>query len=276
MRYRIPRKCSVRPSVILTALLLALAAQAGAQTGAGVLDGPSTRPRVQSTPKSAAPVDLTGYWVSVVTEDWRFRMMVPDKGDYQSVPMNPEGIKVADAWDPEKDQASGNQCKSYGAPAIMRVPGRLHLSWENDTTLRIDTDSGTQTRLLHFGEAPPATVAPQWQGFSVASWEGLAADAGPVPKGAPGERHAGYLKVMTSHLKPGYLRKNGVPYSANATLEEYYDSFKEINGDVWLIVTTIVTDPQYLAQPFVTSSNFKKLPGASGWDPTPCRTNEPR
>jgi hypothetical protein len=77
-------------------------------------------------------------------------------------------------------------------------------------------------------------------------------------------------------MKAGYLRKNGVPYSANASLEEYFDSFKELNGDVWLVVTSIVTDPQYLTQPFITSTHFKKLASASGWDPTSCRSNEPR
>ena len=55
------------------------------------------------TPRAAAPVDLTGYWVSVVTEDWRFRMVTPPKGDYASVPLNAEARRVADAWDPSKD-----------------------------------------------------------------------------------------------------------------------------------------------------------------------------
>lgn len=231
------------------------------------------------TPRAAAALDLTGYWVSVVTEDWRFRMIVPDRGDYSSVPLNPEGKKVADSWDPAKDQADGNQCRSYGAAGLLRVPGRLHISWENDNTLRVDTDSGTQMRLLHFGTTPAASGAPQWQGFSVASWEGLRPR---VLQAAPGQDELqaktteGYLKVITTHMKPGYLRKNGVPYSGNAVLEEYFDSFAERNGDIWLVVTSVVTDPQYLIQPFITSTHFKKLPDNSGWDPTPCRTNEPR
>jgi hypothetical protein len=270
MSYRIPHARTVYFLLIIALLSFAFALRVRAQAGGGAAA------RVEKTPKSAAAVDLTGYWVSVVTEDWRFRMMVPDKGDYQSVPMNPEGIKVADTWDPDKDQASGNQCKSYGAPAIMRVPGRVHVYWDNDTTLRIDTDSGTQTRLFHFGGSAPQNVTPQWQGYSVANWEGTVPPGSPAgTKGGPSGA-TGYLKVMTGHLRSGYLRKNGVPYSANATLEEYFDSFKELNGDVWLVVTTIVTDPQYLLEPFVTSSHFKKLSGASGWDPTPCRSNEPR
>ncbi|OFV90852.1 MAG: hypothetical protein A3H95_10485 [Acidobacteria bacterium RIFCSPLOWO2_02_FULL_64_15] len=69
------------------------------------------------TPKAAAPIDLTGYWVAVVTEDWRYRMVTPTKGDYQGVPMTAEARRVAEAWKPEADQAAGQQCKSYGAPA---------------------------------------------------------------------------------------------------------------------------------------------------------------
>jgi hypothetical protein len=229
-------------------------------------------------PRAAAPIDLTGYWVSVVTEDWRFRMIVPDKGDFASVPLNPEGRKVANQWDPLKDQAAGNQCRSYGAAAIMRVPGRLHISWQNDTTLRIDTDSGTQTRLLHFDLAPQPDATPSWQGFTVAEWQGTRESFMNPYMGqhARGQQPEGYLKVVTTRMLPGYLRKNGVPYSANTVLEEYFDSFQEMNGDTWLVVTTIVKDPQYLFQPFITSSHFKKLAGASGWDPTQCKSDEPR
>src|SRR5690349_7317495 len=109
--------------------------------------GGSTAP---STAKAASPADLTGYWVSVVTEDYRWRMVTPLKGDAASVPINDAARKIVDAWDPAKDDAAGLQCKSYGAPAIMRVPGRLHITWQDDNTLKIDTDSGMQTRLFHF------------------------------------------------------------------------------------------------------------------------------
>src|SRR5437763_430062 len=103
------------------------------------------------TPRGASPIDLTGNWVSIVTEDWRFRMVTPPKGDYASVPLNAAARAVADKWDPAKDEADGNACKSYGAANIMRTPGRLRISWENDTTLKIETDAGQQTRLLHLG-----------------------------------------------------------------------------------------------------------------------------
>lgn len=227
------------------------------------------------TAKQQGPEDLTGYWVSIVTEDWRFRMVTPDKGDYASVPLNPEGRRIADTWDPAKDEASGNACKSYGAPAIMRVPGRVSISWQDEGTLRVETDAGTQTRLFHFGGTPPANIEPSPQGYSQASWElppvgrGGRGAAPPPVVGAQNQR-AGSLKVVTTHLKPGYLRKNGVPYSANAVLTEYYTRTNEANGDSWLIVTTVVNDPMYLQQPFITSTHFKQQANNAGWAPSAC------
>lgn len=259
--------------------------------GAGAGNAPQPRVEVQTpkSPKAAAPKDLTGYWVSVVTELWRYRMIVPDKDDYQFVPLNPEGRKVAALWDPAKDQASGNACKSYAAPEIMQVPGRLHIYWQDDNTLRVDTDSGTQTRLFHFGASPPASEAPTWQGFSVASWIGAEnadtrdGQGGPVQdadgRRIPGRqmRQADYLKVVTTHLKPGYLQKNGIPFSANAMLEEDFDTFTDPYAHAtWLTVSSVVTDPQYLIEPHFMHAHFKKLGDNSGWDPTTCQANEPR
>ena len=269
--------------VLVPALLLVAGIHLEAQ-------GQGAAPR---TGRAAALNDLTGYWVSVVTEDWRLRMIVPDPHDYQTLPLTAAATKVADAWNPAADQAAGNQCRSYGAAAIMRVPGRLHIYWQDDNTLRIDTDSGTQTRLFHFGGAAPRSIAPEWQGYSVASWLGQkpisTAGAGRPPSQgtriggqaaverredvAPGQ---GQLKAVTTRMRPGYLRKNGVPYSGDATLEEYFDRFRGPNGDTWLVVTIIVTDPQYLVEPYITNVHFKKIPDGSGWDPTPCRVDQPR
>ena len=237
-------------------------------------------PPAPPTAKAAAPFDMTGYWVSIVSEDWRSRMF-PNKRDFAGVPLNPEGRRVADTWDPAKDQADGNQCRSYGAAAIMRVPGRLHIYWPDENTLRIDTDAGTQTRMLHFTAAAPPEkvletvpehVAASWQGYSVAQWEGQGPRNffGGLGGRDQGVTKQGYLKVVTTRMRSGYLRKNGVPYSANALLEEYFDTFTDTDGDQWLVVTTIVTDPQYLFQPFLTSTHFKKIPDASRWNPSPC------
>jgi len=232
------------------------------------------------SPRDAAPVDLTGYWVSVVTEDWRWRMVTPIRGDFASVPLNPEGRRVGLSWDPSKDEAAGEACRGYGAPAIMRVPGRLHITWQDDRTMKIEADSGMQTRLLHFLAAgasqaskPPTNPKPSWQGYSVAQWEQSVRGTGtPLPGlGATRQGTGGRsLEVVTTQLRPGYLRKNGAPYSANAVVSEYFDLSQERNGDTWFVVTTIVEDPQYLTEPFVTSTNFKKQTDSAGWDPQPC------
>jgi len=199
-------------------------------------------------------------------------MVTPLKGDAASIPTNAEARKVIDAWDPASDEAAGLQCKAYGAPAIMRVPGRLHISWQDETTLKIETDAGQQTRLFHFGGQVAHGAAPTWQGYSTALWEGSAPIVNPpVPFGL-GPRlgaRSRSLEVTTTQLRAGYLRKNGVPYSDKAVLKEYYDIFSEPNADTWLMVMTVVEDPTYLAVPFVTTSHFKKLADASGWDPQP-------
>jgi hypothetical protein len=219
------------------------------------LEPPATgqNPSAPATAKASAPVDLTGYWVAFVTEDWRFRMITPRKGDYQPVPMTPEARKVADAWDPAADQASGNQCKAYGAGAIMRLAARFHITWQDDNTLRVESDAGMQTRLLHFSELPSSPGERTWQGDSSAQWEKPTS-----------------LKVLTNNLRPGYLRKNGVPYSENAAVTEYFDVAPIPSGGQVLLVTAIVDDPQYLRQPFTTSSQFKKEADGSKWDPQPC------
>jgi hypothetical protein len=216
------------------------------------------------TGRTAAPEDVTGYWVSLVTEDWRYRMVTPAKGDYDGVPLNGAGRKLADAWDPAKDEAAGNQCRSYGAAAIVRVPGRLHITWQDDMTLKVEADAGTQTRLFHFAGKPPQSGDQQWQGYSTASWDHQAGGG----FGPPGP--GGSLKVVTTKMKAGYLRKNGAPYSADAVVTEYFDALKEPDGEQYLIVKTLVDDPQYLSGQFLTSTHFKKEPDGSKWHPTPC------
>jgi hypothetical protein len=218
-----------------------------------------------ATAREGAAIDLTGYWVSVISEDWKFRMVTPKKGVYDSLTLNNEGRRVADTWDPTKDEAAGEQCRAYGAANIMRVPGRLHITWQDDNTLRIDTDAGTQTRLIRFSGAAPAAGIndePSWQGHSIGQWEYAA--------GARGGPRTGSLKVVTSNLRQGYIRKNGAPYSARTVVTEYFDLNAMPNGDNWFTVTTKVEDPVYFARPYLTTTDFKKLPDAAGWKPVPC------
>jgi hypothetical protein len=215
--------------------------------GALVAVPASAQPRPADA-RSAAPIDLEGYWVSVVTEDWRWRMVTPAKGDYASVPLNGEGIRVANEWEPGGGEGS---CLPYGAPNVMRMPTRVRIEWAGSDTLRLETDHGMQTRELRFGAADEAPEPPSRQGVSAASWDGSA------------------LKVETTGLLPGWLRRNGVPYSASAEVTEYFNTHSAY-GDDGFTVTTIVRDPVYLAQDFVTSTTFKKLPDGSDWNPTPC------
>jgi hypothetical protein len=214
-------------------------------------------------PREAAAIDLTGYWVSVITEDWKLRMVTPRKGAFDALPLNAEGRRLGNLWDPAKDAAAGEQCKAYGAGGLMRLPGRLHITWQDASTLRIDADAGTQTRILRFGTAP-TPGEPSWQGQSVAEWV-----YAPARRGG-GEPRTGSLKVVTMNLRPGYVRKNGVPYSKDAVVTEYYDVNALPNGETWFTVTTRIDDPAYFARPYITTTDFKKLPDAAGWNPTPC------
>jgi hypothetical protein len=235
--------------------------------------GPPTGQQAPKSGQVAAPVDFTGYWVSVVSEDWRWRMVTPIKGDFASIPLNEEARKIGNAWDPVKDTAAGEQCKSYGAPAIMRVPGRVHISWGDENTLKVETDAGTQTRLFHFAGKSPQGGEKTWQGYSAANWERPVRGSGAPGFGLGATRegaHGKSLEVVTTQLRPGYLRKNGPPYSENTVLKEYYDLHKEANGDTWFTVTTVVEDPKYLVEPFVTSTDFKKIPEGAGWAPSAC------
>jgi len=234
-------------------------------------------PAAPRSPREAAPFDLTGYWTAVVSEDWRWRMVTPAKGDIASVPLNEEGTRVANEWDPARDAAAGDQCKPFGAAGIMRMPTRLRVSWDNDTTLKVETDHGQQTRLLQFpapraagpagggggpgaGPAPgalsplapaPASGAKSLQGNTVARW------------------NANTLEAATNNLAAQYLRRNGLPVSEDAVVFEYWNRHSDF-GDEWLTVTTVVRDPKYLRQDFITSSSFKKLPDGSKWTPLPC------
>jgi len=264
-------------------LLLVAAASAGFGQNAG--RGAAPRPA-----KAAAPIDVTGYWTAVITEDWHTRMLTAPKSDFGTgavgavtlpggrvvgsgpnpaaqgnIPFNPTGGKLATQWDPAKDEAEGNQCKAYGAAGILRQPTHLRITWQDDNTLKMEADFGTQTRLFHFGAAAQAAIpsdAPSWQGYSVAEWL--------IAGGKPGWPVGGNLKVVTTNMKAGYYWKNGMPYSANAKMTEHFRVHNEPDGNTWIVFSQMVEDPQYLTQPYVVTYHFKKLPDGSKWNPTPC------
>lgn len=256
--------------------------------------------------RATAPIDLTGTWVSVVSEDWRHRMATPRVGDVESVPLNGAGRQAAEAWDLDADNAAGLQCKAFGVGGIIRQPGRINIAWEDDQTLRMDFDAGSQTRLLHFDGGVPLVDEKTWQGWSTATWrrppgggrgggagaprggagavggdDGVAAGGGGRgqrggPPPSPTIFDGGSLEVRTTGFREGYLRKNGVPYSEDAEITEYIHLLpQQPDGDEWLLVITVIDDPAYLSQPFYTSTQFKREPDDSGFSPGECRTAPP-
>jgi hypothetical protein len=247
----------------------------GGGFGGGRFGGPPA-PAQQS-----AQVDLTGYWVALVTEDWLWRMITAPRGDATSVPLSFPGQQAAGQWDPAQDAANGEACRPFGAAGVMRMPLRLRISWADDNTLMIETDAGEQTRLLHFGASATAPAERSWQGFSTAQWTAptgggfdlravISGRAQAAPTGPP----MGSLKAVTTNLRAGYLRKNGLPYSEDALLTEYFSRLSAFGND-YLTVLSVVHDPMYLNSDFVTSSHFKREPDDANWNPTPCQTAAP-
>jgi hypothetical protein len=270
------RRASKRPLYAAVAAGVTLMLMGFAETG-------------HAQPRSRSPVDersgreqaedhfdLTGYWVPIITEDWLARMVTPPigyTGQFERLPYNEQGIAVGMAWDPEADVAAGLECKAFGAAHLMRMPTRLRIVWEGDDTLRIDADYGRQTRFLRFESSEAAMARDQgtWQGHSVASWEKQRQGRGfgPGPRGGPGT-----LKVVTDGMRAGYLTRHGFPYSDNALMTEYFVRHDDF-GDQWFTVTTIVEDPDYLTEPYVTSTHFRREPDDRIWNPRPCEVVPP-
>jgi hypothetical protein len=245
-----------------------------AAQGRGGRGGPPPGPA-----RTNPPVDLTGTWVPVITEDWRYRMVTAPNGETGGIPMSASARQAAMQWDRTKE----GSCQAYGVGGLMRMPVRFKISWADDNTLKIESDGGQQTRLLHF--APPGQPAPSaagqprtLQGFSAAEWQrsGGAFDAfgpGLAPEGG-GRGQAqrwGSLKVTTTNVLPGWLSRNGIPYGENLTLTEYFIRFTNKDAGDWLVITTTYDDPQNLQRQWITSTNFQKEPDDSKWTPTACK-----
>jgi len=225
-----------------------------------------------SSAQAQAPYDLQGYWVSLVTQNWQFRMIVPGPGEYADIPINQQAKQFADAWKAAAEEASGRQCEAYGGAVIMRLPERLHIHWHDANLLQVDIDSGLQTRLLHFAAtAAPPNEPVNLQGYSQARWVKLM-NSGQLfaPPSAPPNPDAGSLEVKTDHLQPGLLRKNGVPYSSRTRVREWWDLRTEPTGQRWLSISTRVVDPQYLIDPYLYDSIFAREADGSKWAPSPC------
>ncbi|MDG2090564.1 MAG: hypothetical protein P8J61_05565 [Gammaproteobacteria bacterium] len=237
----------------------------------------------ESVYQQFAPIDLTGYWVSVVSEDWYLRMITPPVGNFDGLPLTTRAQEAASTADLGQLERNGQACLAYGAARILREPGRLRISWEDGDTLRIDTDAGEQTRFLNFVNNSSNDDAPSLQGNSKAEWQYAGGfdperalinpdqfESRTTVRQPLREPAGGKLFVETNNLIPSMLRKNGIPLSGNTEVKEYFNTLREPDGTEWLIVTNIVHDPLNLMADFITSSNFQREADSSKWDPTPC------
>lgn len=240
--------------------------------------GPSGPPADQPSGRVQAEqhFDLTGFWVPIVTDDWLRRMITPpigNTGQFERLPFNDAGRAAGMAWNPDADRAAGVECKAFGVGNILRMPTRLNITWDDDDTLRIDTDYGQQTRWLRFSSSADEAARDRqtWQGHSVASWEKQRQGRGfgPGPNIGPG-----ILKVVTKGMRAGYLTRHGFPYSENAVVTEYFLRHDDF-GYEWFTVTTIVEDPQFLTQAYVTSTQFRRETNDNNWNPRPCEIVPP-
>lgn len=232
--------------------------------------------------RDQAPYDPSGYWVSLVTQNWRSRMVVMGPGDYIGVPINAAAKKAADAWTPAAAAAAARSCETYGGGIIMYLPERIHIGWQDANDLKVETDAGMQTRVLHFVSAgrgapggvqaapPPTGVAPSLQGYSVARWVLPGGGQRFGPAGSAPHSHYGSIQVTTDHMLPGLLRRNGIPYDGDARKTEWWDLRKESTGEQWLVISTTLVDPHYLYKPYIYDPIFQKEADGAKWDPTAC------
>jgi hypothetical protein len=228
--------------------------------------------------RASAPVDLTGYWVSIVTEDWIERM-APESPPSGVVNAGPGGFGGGFGGGGRGGGRGGgvpptnDPCRVYGAGGSMRVPGRLNITWADDNTLKVEMDAGTQTRLFRFN-APATDPGPRTlQGYSVATWEtgarggGFGGFGGGGGRGgAPAAPRWGSLKVVTTNMTGGHLLTSRNNYSENAVLTEHFSRHTDFGID-YFTVTAVLEDG---GQTRITSSDFKKEPNGSKFSPSGC------
>jgi len=235
----------------------------GGQRGGAPAAGQGAAPATQGG-RSAAPVDFTGYWVSIVTEDWIERMSPDSPPSGTGGARGLGGARGQPAPPPPANPPEA--CRVYAAGGSLRVPGRLHITWADDNTLKVEMDAGTQTRLFHFNPTTPAPTEKTLQGYSVATWEvgGRGGGRG-APAGAPAARW-GSLNVSTTNLRGGYLLSSRSSYSDNSTLTEYFTRHTDFGVDYFTVTASLQDGPTTR----VTSSTFKKESDGSKFSPTGC------
>ncbi|HKH73634.1 MAG TPA: MBL fold metallo-hydrolase [Vicinamibacterales bacterium] len=190
---------------------------------------------------ASAQIDFSGEWAPRFWEDQPERVPGPELGDYLGIPISEAARRRADAWDASIQTLPEWQCRPHSADYIWRGPSNLRVSKEVDPVSREITAfhaewlrSVDRAIYLDGRPHPPADALHTWAGFSTARWDG------------------DMLTVTVTHLKEGYLRRNGLPRSDKATLTEHWIR----NGDL-LTVMTIVNDPVYLTEPFVRTTDYE-------------------
>jgi len=188
-----------------------------------------------------AQVDLTGTWSPRYQEDFSERVPGPELGDYTGLPLTEGARRYAETWDPAEISLPEEQCRVHISPYIYRGPTNIAIWDERDPVTReliaikhrISTFDQERTIYMDGRPHPPAWAAHTWMGFSTGQWQG------------------NMLVVTTSHIKKGWLRRNGVPESDLATLTEYFVRTGEV-----LTRISAINDPVYLTEPLVKSEEF--------------------
>ena len=199
-----------------------------------------------ASPAARAQMDLAGMWAQRFHEELPERGAGPEIGDYAGLPVNDAARLRADSWDAAKWTVPERQCEPHPADYAPRGPASLRIgrtvdpisqdviSWDITVMWMLP-----QRTIYMDGRARPSQYAQHsWQGFSTGEWDG------------------DMLKVTTTHLKEAWLRRNGLPRSDRATIVEYW-----IRNDDYLTLVTVVTDPVYLTEPLVRTSDWVLDPG---------------
>ena len=186
-------------------------------------------------------IDLAGEWAPVFHEDQPERGPGPEIGDYLGIPINDAGRLRADSWDASLLTMPEHQCKPHPSDYGMRGPANTRWSKEVDRDTQqtiawhthISWQAPERTIWMEGRERPAEFAAHTWQGFSTGKWEG------------------DHLTITTTHLKAGWIRRNGVMRSDKATVTEHI--FRHGDHMTWMVV---ITDPQYLTEPFIRTTDF--------------------